>query len=97
MNTYDVGDEVRISVVITNEDDEEANPTVTTFKFTDPSGNTTTYTYGTDDELARDSTGNFHVDITPDEPGVWYYKWQGTGAVVAAEEGSFNVREPNIV
>lgn len=96
MNTYDVGDKVRIACKFTDVDDVETNPTVTVFKFTDPSGNTITYTYDTDDELERDSTGNFHVDITIDEPGTWYYRWIGTGTVVAAEEGSFYVREPRI-
>lgn len=95
-NIYDVGDKIRISGDFTDINDEDIDPTVTTFKFTDPSGNTTTYIYETDDELARDSLGHFHVDISIDEAGTWYYRWIGTGAVQAAEEGHFTVREPHI-
>jgi hypothetical protein len=29
--------------------------------------------------------------VVPDNEGVWDYRWVGTGDVVAAEEGSFNV------
>lgn len=96
MNVYDVGDLIRVSGIFTNEDDEETDPTVTTFKFTDPSGNTTTYIYSTDGELSRTKAGNFHVNISIDESGTWYYRWEGTGTVQAAEEGSFVVRPSRI-
>lgn len=40
--------------------------------------------------VIRDSVGLFHVDITVVEPGLHYYRWEGTGTVTAAEEGTFS-------
>ncbi len=95
-NVYDVGDLVRISAVFTDKDGEFGNPTVTTFKITDPSGDTTTYVYSIDEELVRDSTGHFHVDISIDQAKTWYYRWEGTGALQAAEEGRLVARRSRI-
>jgi hypothetical protein len=50
---------------------------------------TTTYTYPA--QITKSSTGVYYVDVVPDNEGVWDYRWVGTGDVVAAEEGSFNV------
>lgn len=95
-NVYDVGDLIKVSGVFTDEDDEDIDPTTVTFKFTDPSGNTTTYLYGTDDELVWDSKGHYHVNVSIDESGTWYYRWASTGTGQAAEEGSFVVRPTRI-
>lgn len=95
-NVYDVGDLVRISAVFTNKDDEPTNPTVTTFKITDPLGNTTTYVYGVGADIVRDSTGHFHVDISVDQVKTWYYRWEGTGALQAAEEARLVGRRSRI-
>lgn len=95
-NVYDVGDLVKITGDFTDEDDEDINPTTVTFEFTDPLGNTTTYAYGIDDELVRDSEGHHHVNIDVDESGTWYYRWSSTGTGQAAEEGSFVVRPTRI-
>jgi len=92
-NTYDIGDLVRVSVTFTDADDAPADPTAVTFQFTDPSDETTTYTYGVDDELVKDDTGDYHVDVSLAEAGRYYYRWAGTGTVKAAEEDWFGVRE----
>jgi hypothetical protein len=50
----------------------------------------TTWVYGTDTEVVRDSAGTFHASIPIDRPGKYYFRWVGTGAVTAAEENSFD-------
>lgn len=53
---------------------------------------TATWTSGTPGPtIVRDSLGLFHADITVAEPGLHYFRWEGLGAVVAAEEGTFSV------
>lgn len=49
----------------------------------------TTWVYGTDPEVIRDSVGTFHADIPVAKAGTYYFRWAGTGDVAAAEEGSF--------
>jgi len=91
-NSYDKGDLVRISAAFTNSAGTAIDPTAVLCKFTDPSGNTTTYTYNTDAELVKDSTGNYHVDIDADEAGLWYYRFYATGTGQSAAEDNFHVK-----
>ncbi len=41
-------------------------------------------------QIVKDAVGLYRADITVVEPGLHYYRWEGTGAVVAAEEGTFS-------
>ncbi len=95
-NVYDIGDLVKVAGAFTDVDDQDVDPTTVTFKFTDPSGNTTTYIYETDDELVQDSKGHYHANVSIDEAGTWFYRWESTGTGQAAEEGHFVVRRSNI-
>lgn len=62
------------------------DPTAVSAKVKDPTGTITTY-----GSPAKDSTGNYHQDITPAIAGIWYYEWVGTGVVVAQGESYFVV------
>lgn len=90
MNSYDKGDLVRVTAAFTNAAGTATDPTTVVCKVRSPSG-ITTYTYGTDAELVKDSTGNYHLDINITADGQWWYRWEGTGAVQQAGEGSFTV------
>jgi hypothetical protein len=93
MNTHDIGDVVRCSGAFTDSDGAAQDPGGVTFEFQDPSENEVIYTYGTDAELVKDSTGNYHVDLTIDEAGYWYYRFNGVTTGVSGGEGVFAVRE----
>ena len=67
------------------------DPTEVTLKVQDPSLNDATYTYVAGSDITKASTGVFYYDLTIDEAGTWYYQYYGTGAVIAAFEGSFQV------
>lgn len=97
-NSYHVGDAVRISTstVFTNAAAAAFDPDAVRGKFKDPSGNVTTYVYGTDAQLVRDGTGEYHFDIDVDEAGTWYYRIEGeqtNGDYRGADEGTFEVEE----
>lgn len=96
MISYDQGDLTRQSVIFTNDADVATDPTVVTFTFKKPSGDETTYTYGIDAVLERDSAGNFHADVVADEHGLWVWSWSGTGAVTQTDEGQFFVQPSDI-
>lgn len=67
------------------------DPTTTTLRVRDPSGNEDAYTYagGT---VTRDGVGRFQKTITLDEAGIWDYWWEGTGAVQKNEDGTLIVK-----
>ena len=93
MKYHDVGDEVKVTAVFTDPDNGNAalDPTAVKFDFTTPAGLTTTYIYGTNSELVKDSTGNYHVLIDAATSGIWTYRWYSTGTGKAADDGRFDV------
>jgi hypothetical protein len=89
MNKYDVGDKVRLSITVRDYAAALADPTLTCTA-RKPDGTTTSLT------PVQSSTGNWYADVTVDQSGHWFYRWTATGAVVAAEEGQFYVRERKV-
>jgi hypothetical protein len=89
MANYSVGCEARLSATFTSSSGVVADPTTVTLKIKDPSKSAMTYTSG----WVKDSTGVYHFDLTLTKPGAWYYRWIGTGTVVAAAEGSLTVQK----
>lgn len=95
MNTYDIGDRVRITGTFTNTAGVVADPTTITISVRRRNGPITTYTYpGT---ITKDSTGVFYADHDVTDEGVYDYRIVGTGAVVTAGEGSFGVSDSAFV
>lgn len=94
---YDLGETVRISVAITNAVGAAADPTGLTIKIRNPAGTITTYTYGTDAQLVKLSTGNYYVDwsipLAAASEGAWSYRFDGTGTNACASEGTFRGRD----
>ncbi len=83
---------LRLTVSFADEDGAAVDPTTVTFRLISPCCVETSYTYGTDSELTKASTGNYVAEIQPDRAGVWSYRWQTTGTgTTTANEGRFNV------
>lgn len=91
INYYKLGQKVRCTVNF-KVNGTLTDPTTVRCKVKDPSGNVTTYVYGTDAELVRESTGVYHVDVVTDEKRQWHFRFEGTGTCTAVEESSFGVR-----
>lgn len=91
MEVHDKGDLVRCSAAFTDSSGNALDPTTVTFKSKDPSGNVTTYVYGTDAELVKDSVGNYHVDVDGDEAGSWWFRFESTGTGQAAAEERYEI------
>lgn len=96
-NTYDKGDLVKVTGTFTDPDSNDAliDPTVVKVSVKEPDGTTTTYTYGTDAECVKVSTGLYKLEINCDAPGTWHYRWWSTGTGQAAEPDEFIV-EPSV-
>jgi len=90
-NVYDINDKVKLEITFT-QNSVAADPTAVTLKVQDPSGNETSYTYALG-QITKAATGNYYKEISVDEAGEWYYRFEGTGGVVAAGENMFYVRQ----
>lgn len=88
------GTEMRFSVSFTLTDTgAAADPTTLVLKLKDASGTVTSYTYGSSTAIVNDSVGNYHGDVIIPSSGKWSWRWEATGAVVGATEGTFIVKE----
>lgn len=99
MSDIQPGDAVRLSVAFTNSAGTATDPTTITLKVRPKGGAEEVFVHGTDAELVKDSTGNYHLDYTvpaiaPDRGLTFYYQWIGTGAVAVVEPGTFSVSDP---
>lgn len=92
--TYDIGDLVRVSGAFTNNAGAAMDPTIVTVKIKHEADDASTYVYGTNPEVIKDSVGNYHVDVNANAKGTWFYRWAGSGTVgQSAGEGLFVVKE----
>ena len=94
MNTYNLDQQVRFSVSISNLLSVAVDPDDVYFQWRRPDTKIiSTYHYGVDPELVRDSIGNYHADVTLDFPGEWPYRFYWTGTYVGAAENKCCVRD----
>ena len=91
---YDVGDVVRFSALFTDPENNDAaiDPPAVQFKIRLGTGTVTTYNYGTDNQLVKDGTGRYHVDISMDTAGTYYARFSSSGSYQAAVEDRVTVR-----
>jgi hypothetical protein len=67
------------------------DPTTVTFRVKNPSGITTTWTYGPDLELEKESTGHYKAQVNANQQGSWSYRFESTGPYQGAREATFDV------
>jgi hypothetical protein len=91
MNSYAIGNLVRVSVVFANSADAAVDPDVVGVQVRNPAGTVTALAYGPDAEVVKASTGHYYLDVDADEPGEWLYRWYSMGTGQAAAEGAFTV------
>lgn len=91
MAIYDVGDSVKVSGTF-KVAGVDTDPTTVTVSYKKPDGTVVSKVYLTDAEVVKDATGQYHMDIPVDASGRWHYRFVGTDAAKAAEEGDFYVR-----
>lgn len=93
---YYPGSPIRLTVSFTDTAGAYVDPTTVLIKTQDPMGNNTTYTYGTDANVGRSSTGRYFADITPDQGGRWFIRWEttGTNTTFAIEDSILIQRSP---
>lgn len=92
--TYDVGDKIRCSVRFATIAGVDTDPTTIVFRWLDPSGNASSETFGAPGaSIVQDAVGHYHRDVSIDEEGEWFYRWEGTGVIQGAGEKSFLIRD----
>lgn len=90
MNVYQPGNTVQlyVSFALATGSGNPVDPTAVVCRVTDPTGVETDYSGGS---ITKASVGNYNFSFAVYTSGVWKYRWEGTGSVVAAQEGAFKV------
>lgn len=83
--TFDVGNQIRLLAVFTDVDGALIDPTTVDVSIKKPDRSIVTAT------ATRLSLGNYYYDVVLDQVGYWYYRFVGSGLVVAAADSSFTV------
>ena len=88
---FDVGDLVEVTAAFTNLEGVATNPTAVVLRVVKPDGTASTVTASN-----TGTVGEYAGSVTVDQAGLWEYRFTGSGAVVAAEEGRFLVRTQRV-
>lgn len=92
-DAYLVGQVVRISADIHDENGLLADPGSLALKTRVGSGQIRAYAYGAAPELVRDSVGVFHADLPLTESGQMFYRWETDAPNKGAAEGRIIISE----
>lgn len=92
MATYDRGDLVRLTATFQT-GGVAADPTAVYLYIRSATGGLTTLQYGVDAAITKVSTGVYRYDYSASAAGNVTYRWAGTGAAQAAEQGSFFISD----
>ena len=88
---YQQGDLVRCAGLFETSAGVATDPTTVKVTVVRPDDQRQTYTYVTDAVVVKDSTGNYHIDVSAVVPGTWIYWWHSEGTGQAADEKTFIV------
>jgi hypothetical protein len=97
MNTYDVGDVIRLTATFVNSAGAAVDPSslVAWHRIIKPNlFDVTTIAFNGVDSMVKLSTGVYYTDVAVNSGGEWHYRFRGYGANAAAVEGKFQVLVP---
>lgn len=92
MNKYLIGNTVRISALFTDAASAAIDPASVSIKIKKPGGSLISET-----ALENPSVGTFYYDYVPDMTGIYYYRFEGTGNMDSAAEGSFEITISSVI
>lgn len=93
MTTYWVNDQVVATTTFSTAAGTATNPTTVTYKVQGPTGTVTSYVYGTNNEVARTTTGVYTCTFTATSAGPWIVAAIGTGAVQRSDVDRISVKQ----
>lgn len=88
--TYEIGQLARLEVIFQDINGNPADPTTVSVLVQSPDGTQVNYN---PPDVVCDGTGSYHFDLLVLQAGSYLYQWNGTGVLVAVQEGSITVAE----
>jgi hypothetical protein len=94
---YIEGTTIKTSAVFKDVNDALVDPADVKILTKDPDAIVTTLVYGTDVELVKDSTGNYHAFVTLDKAGKWIFRWESSGQTGSVDELAITVTASQVI
>jgi len=91
-NIYDLGDLVQLKGNFTS-GSVYVDPSIIELRIRNPLGAYSSYTYASG-AVKKSTTGRYYMDLFVNDEGQWWYRFYGSGTVIAADENYFVV-EPS--
>jgi hypothetical protein len=92
-----VGNVVQVYAKFKDKHNALIDPTTVSVKIRTPAGVDTTYTYGVNPEVLKESTGVYYINInTTGQTGTWFAKWTSTGTGQGVGQTNFTVEATDI-
>ena len=91
VQTFDIGDVVRLEASFKNAANVATTPTTTVLTLKMPDGTLST------PAITANGTGVYYYDVLFSASGAWTYRWVATGTVQTAEEGRVYVRPSKVL
>jgi hypothetical protein len=88
---FDIGDTAHLAITFADLNGTPTNPSTVVLTIQDPAGTQTT------PSAANDGAGLYHYDLALALSGIYRFKWTGSGAINAVEEGEIAVKESILV
>jgi hypothetical protein len=88
--SYDRGDVAKLAIQMKGDSGDLLDPELLTLLIQPPVGERITRTWPPEEDgpIIRDAEGTFHSFLELTEAGVWNYRWEASGGVQSAENGS---------
>lgn len=91
MDTYFTGQTLRITAEFRDNAGDLADPTAIVFSYRVDQGAVTTYTYGVGENIQKNGTGEYYVDLALASGGTYAYQFKATGLIENTIEDAFLV------
>ncbi len=86
------GNLVRVRATFKNENGVKVDPATVQVSVKKPDLTITTYIYGTNPEVIKESVGVYYIDInTTNAVGNWFFVWKSSGTYQAIGQTTFEV------
>ncbi len=93
IDSYDNRDLIRLRATFVSTDLSTPADASSIFAMVqNPYGTVATYAFSSG-SIVRSGVGGYWLELTPSMAGNWYYRWEASGGVQAAEEWSFIVSQ----
>lgn len=91
VKTYELGNVIKVSGSFTDSNDEPVDPSQVSVSILTPGKSLLSYVYNQGQEVKKEGTGIYYIEINANITGDWYVRFFSSGSIISASEILFRV------